>query len=187
MDKSHGGSWTSRLLKLSQNKSVVFATEIVFLLLIGVTAVALHSVLRYPLKLHGRHGLELIGLLMAGRLVSQRRWAATTSSVGAAAFSLLPIMGFKDPLVHITYLIPGIVIDLGFMLSPRSVWFIGLLGAAAHVTKPVLRLLVAGFPFPAFVTGTAYPIALHTLFGAIGAIAATLALKLIRRPDRPDS
>lgn len=181
MDNLPGGSLTSRLSKLSQNKTGAFAIEIVFLLLLGVSAVALQSALRYPFKLHGRHGLELIGLLMTGRLISRRRWAATTSSVGAAAFSLLPFLGFKDPMRHITFLLPGIIIDLGFMLSARSVILTALLGAAAHVSKPIFRLIAAGFAYSSLADGVLFPIVLHMLFGGIGATAASLASRALRR------
>jgi hypothetical protein len=186
MDDSPGGFLTNQLSKLSRNRNLALAAEILFLLLIGATAVVLQSVLRYPFKLHGRHGLELIGLLMTGRMLSRRRWAATVSSVGAAAFSLLPILGFTDPLRHITFLLPGIIIDLGFKFSARSVPFMALLGAAAHVTKPIFRLIVAGFAYSSLASGVLYTIALHALFGAVGASVASLASKAMIRKSRPE-
>lgn len=191
MAKSCGDSSTSRLSRLYQASAVTTVAETLFLLLLGASAVALHSSLRLPLRLPGHNGLVWISLLMIGRLISQRRWAATTSSASAAAFSLLPILGFEDPLVPITYIIPGIVIDLGFMLSVRltiSPWTIALIGAAAYATKPLIRLLASagsGFPYPSFAAGIAFPIALHALFGAIGAVAAILFLGLIRRARNP--
>ncbi|MFQ5922103.1 MAG: hypothetical protein ACE5M4_04610 [Anaerolineales bacterium] len=175
---------TSRLSKLFQTSA---AAETIFLVVLGVLAVTLHAYLRLPIKVPGHNGLVWIGLLMVGRLVSRRRWAATISSTSAAATSLLPVMGFKDPLDAVTFLIPGIVLDLGFMLSPRfvvSLWAIALLGAIAHATKPVAKLLVSvgsGFPFPSLVAGVAYPLSLHALFGAAGAILALISLKLGRR------
>ena len=187
MAKSLGVSVTSRLSKLFRTST---AAETIFLIGLGVLAVTLHATLRLPIKVPGHNGLLWIGLLMIGRLVSQRRWAATVSSTSAAVTSVLPIMGFKDPIDAVAFLIPGIVLDLGFRLSPRlvvSLWAIALLGAVAHATKPVVKLLVSlgsGFPYPAFMAGVAYPLSLHALFGASGAILAAISLKLIRRGDQ---
>jgi len=189
MAKTNGVSLTSRLSKLYQTSAVA---ETVFLILLGVLAVALHAYLRLPIKVPGHNGLFWMALLIFGRLASRRRWAATLSATSAAAISLLPILGFKDPLTPITFLIPGIVIDLGFRLPPRyvvSMLAIALIGAAAHTTKPLAKLLVSvgsGPPYPSLAAGIAYPIALHGLFGAIGAIVAVLSLKLIRGPSESD-
>jgi hypothetical protein len=81
-------------------------------------------------------------------------------------------------------LFPGSVIDLGYMLSSRitvSAWIVILLGAAAHATKPLIRLIVvmgSGFPFPSLETGILVPVGFHLLFGAI---IALLFLGLLRR------
>lgn len=191
MAKSDGSSSTNRLSKLYRDSTVTGVAEILFLVLLGASAVVLQSTLRLPLRLPGHNGLVWISLLMVGRLISQRPWAATISSVSAATFSLFPILGFDDPFVPLTYAIPGIVIDLGFRLSGRltvSAWIVILLGAAAHATKPLIRLIVvlgSGFPFPSLETGLVTPVAFHLLFGAAGAIAALLFLGLIRRARKP--
>ncbi|MEE9215932.1 MAG: hypothetical protein V3U32_00710 [Anaerolineales bacterium] len=174
---------TSRLSKLYRTNAIA---ETLFLVFLGVVGVSVHAYLRWPLKVPGHNGLVWIALLMIGRLVSQRRWAATISSASAAAISLLPVMGFKDPLNTITFLIPGIVIDLGFLVSPRlvvSLWALALLGAFAHVTKPVAKLFVSlgsGFPYPSLIAGVFYPLSLHALFGAAGAILAAISVRLVR-------
>lgn len=186
MARSDGTSLGSRLSNRYLTSTVA---ETIFLVGLGVLAVTLHAYLRLPLRVPGHKGLIWISLLMVGRLVSQRRWAATLTSSGAAATSLIPMMGFKDPIDTVAFWISGIVLDLGFMFSPRliiSIWGIAILGAVAHATKPVAKYLTSigtGFPFPSLLTGLAYPMALHGLFGAIGAIAAALFLKLpIKKP-----
>ncbi|MFQ5943989.1 MAG: hypothetical protein ACE5JF_10590 [Anaerolineales bacterium] len=186
MAKSDGISLTSRLSKLYRTSA--FA-ETLFLIGIGILAVTLHAYLRLPLKVPGHKGLIWIGLLMIGRLASQRRWAATTTSTSAAVTTLLPIMGFKDPLDTAVFLISGIVVDLGFLLSPRfvvSFWGVALLGALSHATKPVAKSLASagsGLSYPSLMTGVAYPLLLHALFGAVGAILAVISIRLIRRSD----
>ena len=188
MEKSHGGSLTSRLSRLYRTNA---AAETIFLVLLGVLGVTLHAYLRLPIKVPGHNGLLWIALLMVGRLVSHRRWAASISSTSAAVISLLPIMGFKDPLDTITLLIPGIVIDLGFLVSPRmvvSLLALALVGAFAHATKPVAKLIVSlgtGFPYPSLIAGILYPLSLHALFGAAGATIAAISVRLFRRGDNP--
>lgn len=183
MAETDGVSLTSRLSRLYRTNAAI---ETLFLVLLGVIGVTMHAYLRLPLKIPGHNGLVWIALLMVGRLVSHRRWAASISSASAAAISLLPIMGFKGPLDSITFLIPGIVIDLGYWVSPRlfvSILALALLGAAAHVTKPITKLLVSlgsGFPYPSLLTGVVYPVSLHAVFGAAGAILAAIAVKLAR-------
>ena len=184
MAKSDGVSLTNQLSRRFRTSA---AAETVFLLGLGVLAVTLLAYLRLPLKIPGHKGLIWIGLLMVGRLVSHRRWAATTTSASAAATSLLPIMGFKDPLDTVVLLISGFVLDLGYLLSPRlvvSIWGVALLGALTHAVKPIAKVLVSagsGFPYPSLITGLAYPLALHALFGAAGAILAVISIRLLRR------
>jgi len=188
MENSHGGSLTSRLSRLYRTS---VAAEALFLILLGVVGVALHAYLRLPIKVPGHNGLLWIALLMVGRLVSQRRWAASISSTSAAAISLLPVMGFKDPLDTITLLIPGVVIDLAFLISPRllaSLVALALVGAFAHATKPIAKLIVSagtGFPYPSLIAGILYPLSLHALFGAAGAILAAISVRLVSRDDKP--
>ncbi len=187
MAKLDGGSLTNQLSRRFRTSAAV---ETAFLIGLGVLAVALLAYLRLPLRIPGHKGLIWIGLLMVGRLVSQRRWAATTTSAGAAATSLLPIMGFKDPLDTVVLLISGIVLDFGYRLSPRfvmSIWGVALLGALAHATKPMGKLLASagsGFPYPSLISGLAYPLALHALFGAAGAILAMISIRLLRRGNK---
>ena len=183
MAKSDGISLTSQLSRRLRTNA---AAETAFLIGLGVLAVTLHAYLRLPLKTPGHKGLIWIGLLMVSRLVSQRRWAATTTSASAAATSLLPIMGFKDPLDTVVFLISGFILDLGYLLSPRlvlSIWGVALLGALAHAVKPIAKLLASagsGLPYVSLISGLAYPLALHALFGAAGAILAVISVRLIR-------
>lgn len=191
MEEFTGDSLKSRLSKLYQTSSLATLAEVFLLVILGVSIVALSSMLRWPIKVPGHRGVEWMALLMTGRLVSRRRLGATISSASAAFFSLMPIWGLKDPLAPLAYFVPGILIDIGFMLSARfdsSPWAVGFLGAIAHASKPLVRLLVfAGLnlPYPSFATGIAYPVVLHALFGAIGAMVAFVFVRFIRRVRIP--
>ncbi len=117
MEKPTGDSSVSRLSRLYQTSLLGTLTEVLLLVILGVLIVALYSMLRWPIKLPGHHGIEWMALLVAGRLISRRRWGATISSTSAAIFSLMPVWGLKDPLAPLTYFVPGILLDIGFMLS----------------------------------------------------------------------
>ncbi len=154
----------------------------VILLGLGVLAAIAHATFRLPLRLPGHHGLEWMALLVIARQVSAYRWGATVAASGAAASSLLPMLGFHDPLTPLTYLVPGIVIDLLCLLMPtakrHSVIFLGVASALAYATKPLIQWaggLALGLRFDSWSVGLAYLVAMHTLFAfAGGSIAAYL-------------
>ena len=159
-----------------------------FLLLLGVGTVVLPAILRLPLKLPGHHGVEWMALLMIGRTTSRYRWAASVSSAGAGLTALLPIWGSDDPILWLTYLLPGLVIDAGMPLVRRwgeSLWSLAVLAGLAHGTKPLLRLAVGaifGWPYGSLLGGVIYPLALHIVFGAIGGLlGAGIGLLSARR------
>jgi hypothetical protein len=147
-----------------------------FLVLLGVGAVALPTMLRLPLKLPGHQGLVWMALLMSGRTVSRYRWAASISGVGAGLTALLPLWGSDDPIFWLTYLVPSLVIDAGLPLAQRwrmQPWSLAVLAGLAHGTKPLLRLVfgaLAGWPYGSLLGGVLYPLTLHILFGAIGGL-----------------
>lgn len=189
MTKSDGASLTSRLSRLYRTNAAI---ETAFLISLGVLAVTVHAYLRLPIKVPGHKGLFWIGLLIVGRLLSKRPWAATTTSTSAAITSLLPAMGFKDPLDTVAFFISGLVVDAGFRIAPRlvvSLWGIALIGAVAHSTKPLAKLVVSGgslFTYQSLLSGVAYPLTLHALFGAAAALIAALAVRQFRRNNQDE-
>ncbi len=145
----------------------------------GLLVVALHQALRMPLGLPGRHGVEWMAILVIVRCASNLPAAGSISMAGAAAFSAVPLWGAThDPFIWITYLIPGIVIDLLWRVLPRAktrVWVTALLlvpiASLAHLTKPIVRWiisLIAGWPYGSFRYGVGYPVLTHALFGLAG-------------------
>jgi hypothetical protein len=157
------------------------------LLLLGVGSVALPAILRSPLKLPGHQGLVSMALLMFGRTTSRYSWAASVSSVGAGLTALLPLWGSDDPILWLTYLVPGLVIDVGFLLAGRwreQMWFLAVLAGLAYGTKPLLRLAVSaiyGWPYGSLLGGVLYPLALHFIFGAIGGLLGFGVVRLSAR------
>lgn len=161
--------------------------EALLLLGAGAFAVVLHQSFRWPLGLPGHHGIEWMALLLLGRASSRFRGAGSLTSLGAAATALLPGWGFSDPFIWLIYLVPGPVMDVAFRYLPRyadKVWFFMLLGGLAHVTKPVIRLVIAvvsGWSFGSFRYGVAYPIASHFLYGLIGGLLGALLVLGLQR------
>ncbi len=176
MSSATGGYFPKKLSSaIDAGESLTWSMAL-FLLLLGVGAVVLPAVLRLPLKLPGHHGIEWMALLMIGRTVSRYRWATSVSSVGAGLTALLPVWGSDDPIFWLTYLLPGLVIDVGMPLAGRwrmQPWSLAVLAGLAHGTKPLLRLAfgaIVGWPYGSLLAGVIYPLALHIAFGAIGGL-----------------
>ncbi|MEW6718244.1 MAG: hypothetical protein AB1345_12195 [Chloroflexota bacterium] len=174
------------LKKLSKSIERLNLISMIALLGLGFLVVFLHARLRYPMQIHGRHGLEWMALLMLGRLGARQRWSATISSIGAAGFALLPGWGLNDPYISLTFLLPGPAIDLLYHAARRlqnKAWYLSIIGGLAHATKPVLRLgisAVTGWKYGSPKGGLAYPLISHLLFGMIGALIGSGAFLGIR-------
>ncbi len=162
--------------------------EALLLMGLGAAVVVMHAAFRWDLRLPGHHGLEWMAVLILGRTTSRYRWASTVSSLTAAGLAMLPAWGFGDPFAWLTYFLPGLVIDLLYVVSGTqrsNLWFLGLLGGLALATKPLARVgisLVTGWPYGSLLYGVAYPLATHLLFGVLGALlGAGLVFTLNRR------
>jgi hypothetical protein len=86
------------------------------------------------------------------------------------------------------YVLPGIVLDLGYRLWPKLVGrfllFVPLLTAVAFSMKPVVRVLASelfGMQFGSLRAGPVYPILTHLMFGFLGALAAVLVWRVTER------
>lgn len=158
-----------------------------FLASLGVTIVLLEQAFRWPLQLPGHHGLEAMALLVFGRLSCSNPWSATL--VGASAALTAPFVGADHGvLMPLFYVLPGVVIDVGYRLRPRMVTTVllalPLLAALAFATKPVVRVIanqLFGLPFGSLRAGPVYPILTHLMFGFLGALAAVLVWRYTER------
>lgn len=152
-----------------------------FLGSVGVAMVLLEQAFRWPLQLPGHHGLEAMALLVLGRLSCTNPWSATL--VGASAAAAAPFVGADHGvLMPLFYVLPGIVLDVGYRLWPRLagrlLLLLPLLAALAFASKPVIRVLaneLFGMQFGSLRAGPVYPILTHLMFGFLGALAAVLA------------
>ena len=177
----------------SLSGAVPLTLEYLILFGTGIIAILLHERLRTPLNLPGHHGLEFMALIMAGRAASRLPWASTVSSMGIGLMLLFPIFGFKDPLMGINYMFPGILADLFFARTRhfnRQLLFLALAAGLAYASVPLSRLivhLITGYPYGAFVKhGYFIPLAGFFLFGMAGGLTGagvtqSLLQKLYRK------
>jgi hypothetical protein len=157
-----------------------------FLASLGLGIVLLEQAFRWPLQLPGHHGLEAMALLVVGRLSCTSPWSATL--VGASAATAAVLFGADHgPLMPLFYVLPGIVLDLGYRLHPRFgrlLLFLPALAALAFTAKPVVRVLanqLFGMQFGSLRFGPVYPVLTHLLFGFAGALAAVLVWRATQR------
>lgn len=186
------GAWSGKSeSKPSPIKNGIAAREALFLVGLGVLSVCLHAATRRLMDIPGHQGLGWIGSLMLGRRVSNYRWAAATSSVGAAGFSYLPFFTFNDPFRWLTFLLAGATIDLfysGFKYVRHNRLLLAMCGGWAHATKPLTRVGIAqlkGWPYGSLRWGVAYPTATHFMFGFLGVMIAEVVVFLGRRVIKP--
>ncbi|PKP23258.1 MAG: hypothetical protein CVU05_00430 [Bacteroidetes bacterium HGW-Bacteroidetes-21] len=162
-------------------------TEVLLLFVIGFFAAFLHAKLRIPLKMPGHHGLEFMLIIMSGRTLSKLGAASTLSSLGASAFFLMPFAGIKDPIMPIAILLPGIMIDLFYYVTPKiktSVVFIGLLAGIAYAMIPMVRFifsLTTGYVYTNMAGGLAYPLISHFIWGTAGGMLAYGIIKVVKK------
>lgn len=161
--------------------------EILLLVSAGTTAVVLHQAFRWPLNLPGHHGIEWMAILLLGRAFSRLGPASSLTSLGAVGGAFLTGWMGRDPFIWLIYAVPGPLVDLAFRSLPRytdKIWFFMLLGAFAHTTKPLIRLVItvaSGWSFGSFRFGVAYPVASHFLYGLIGGLLGALLVLGIRK------
>jgi len=163
--------------------------EIILLMGIGTLGVLLHAKFRIPLKLPGHQGVVYMALLIAGKLLSKKPYAASFSSVGAAVMLLVPL-GFKDPFMPLIYLLPGFITDIGFRFGQAwrtKLLLIALVCGISYMTIPLSRIIIStftGFPYDSFVSGFIWPTFTHFVFGFAGGFAGSALIRLFRKPKK---
>ncbi len=187
METQPTGLLRKTLSSVFPNKRVLSILEVLFLVLLGIAAIALHARLRIPLHLPGRQGLLFLALILFGRLASNTPYAALLSMAGAAGAVWTFGMGFHDPFMPAIYILLGFAIDLAFWFHPNSrnrVWFSALTGGLIWMSIPLFRLIISLFtsiPYQSFRSGYIYPFATHLLFGVLGGLLAFSLYRIFNR------
>ena len=142
-----------------------YSTQLLILLGTGAAAVALHALMRFPLHLPGRHGLEWLALLLLARQFSPLPGAASLTASGAAALSAL-----LNPAAAPAYLATGLLFDLGWWglgSWRRHALVLGVLAGVAFTVTPLLQLGVDPFPL----SQLGIRLLTHFAFGTLGGLA----------------
>ena len=170
--------------KVFPNKNIALTIEILFLLFIGVTAMAIHAKLRIPMQLPGKHGVLFMAILISARGLSRFPYANTLSGIGAATILLTGALGFTHPFMPLIYLFLGVVMDLLFAFFSRlssNVLVISIAGGLSWMFIPLSRLffgVFATFESKAMVESVYFPFLTHFIFGYIGALIGLGALQI---------
>jgi hypothetical protein len=166
------------------------------LFLLGIIAALLHLHLRLRgLNIPGHHGLELMTILLFGRMQSQYRWAGFMIAGGAASTFLLhasymPLGHTIKPAVF--FFMNALILDCLFSITPKKLPDIikGLLfGGISFIIKPVIYIPIAIYLEVSFGSiskhGYFIPVLTHFTFGTIGAICGiTLANLMTHKQDK---
>lgn len=157
--------------------SFSIAVQFMLLLMVGFIATWLHLRFRIPLKMPGRHGLEFMLLIMGARSLSNLRLASTITVTGSILASLIPGLGYGDPLLPYIYLVMGATIDfVWYNWKSLLVWIpiAALLGGVVYSFIPIFRMFLSplfGSIHSSLSNGLLFPWMTHFAFGFIGSLA----------------
>jgi len=152
---------------------------------LGILLAASHLISRGSLHLPGHHGVVDMAILLAARQIMRHPWSATLASIAAAGFAVIPGTGFGSS-APLLYLLPGLVVDLGYRFAPQwrtSILFLTALAALGYGAKPLGRWLIAAVSdahFGSLAHGLAYPLFSHLVFGLLGGLVAAWGWRAAR-------
>jgi hypothetical protein len=127
-------------------------------------------------------------LIMGARYLSNIRLSATIAVTGSVLASLIPVLGFKDPMLPYIYVGIGAFIDFAwYRWTSFRKWvpLVALLGGLGYGIIPLVRLifsLFGSFPYNSFAKhGYIIPFLTHISFGFVGAFAGVGILSEIKK------
>lgn len=171
----NGNSQEKRSYETSLSLSTATILEILLLFVAGGLVAYMHFNLRIPLNIPGHHGLEFMGVYALIRLTSHFKYACTIAMLGTGIVLLIPGAGGGAMLHGFSYLLPGIILDLGYMLGKdriRSLIVIALISGLAYMVIPLTRVVLnalTSYPYMALVKyGSVYTILSFFFFGMLG-------------------
>lgn len=184
----NGNVSQKNISKVFQTNTLSLVLEILFLFVLGISAIVLRSYLRIPLGIPGRHGLEFMALIMIGRRISKIPFASVIAMLGATTFMFVPFIGIKDPFLPVIYMIMAMVLDLlyfAFRNPANRLAILTLIGGLTYMVIPLSRILLffsAGIVERSFLKhGFVIPVASHFAFGAAGALLGAGLIYSIKR------
>ena len=182
-----GGSYQKTISRAFPTNIAGQLAEFIMLALIGAVGVLIHAYLRMPMRLPGHQGVIYMALLLGGKMLSKKSYAASLSSIGAASMLLFHLGFHGDPFLPVIYLFPGFIVDVlcySFKTVQTKAVLTALFCGLAFMSIPVTRILISsitGFPFGSLLTGYSYPLMMHFIFGSTGGFVAIGAFSFIRK------
>ena len=187
MEQVSGKLFQRNILKILTNKLITEILEVIFLLLIGMLAITIHSKLRIPMGIPGKHGILFMFLMIAGKMASRFPFAASISSIGASSLLYFNVLGFTDPFLPVIYLFVGFSLDLMFLAYGRrekSAILIAFFCGLSYMFIPLIRIFISTIihiPYLSLLGNIFFTLVMHIIFGFIGGL---LGVKLIQTANK---
>lgn len=170
----------------------MFSTRELVLLALFAGLIALSkAVLRVPIHLPGHSGMTWMAILLVGRILVPKPWAGTLMGLVSGILAVAVVGGREGLLLWMKYLAPGMVMDLGALLSGErldSVVVAIITAAIANTAKLVTSLIVSvalGIPLGYLAVGLGFAATTHIVFGGLGGWLGALTVKTLRRAGLP--
>lgn len=182
----NGKSHQKSISKVSQINTATII-EVLIPLVLGMAAIVAHARYRSHINLPGHHGLEFMALLLVSFSTSKIKWSSYFFSLGIAAFVFVPFLGFKNPLVAMVYVIPGVVFGLLSSLAvikKYRIIFLALFGGLAYASIPIFRLilwLTVGISHKSIIVSPVSTIVFFFMFGLAGSLLGLGAYHLFKK------
>ena len=154
----------------------------VIIALVAALIVSAKFFFRVPLHVPGHSGFFWMALLLIGVAIVGKPPAGTLIGLISGVLATFVISGSQGMFVGIKYLVPGIVVDLLFVLLGGALdrYPVAMVvGAAANASKlaaAYLFGLVAGAPAGYLALGLGAASVSHIVFGALGGLIAAYVI-----------
>jgi len=187
MEQVSGKLFQRSISKVLPNKLTADILEVIFLLLIGMLAITIHSKLRIPMGIPGKHGIIFMFLMITGKMASRFSFAASISSLGASALLYFNVLGFTDPFLPAIYLFIGFSLDLMFLVhgkGEKSAVLIAFFCGLSYMFIPLMRLFIntiTHIPYLSLLGNMFATFMMHIVFGFIGGL---LGVKLVQAANK---
>jgi len=172
-------------------KRLLTTRELTILALIAALLVGTKMTLNLPLRIPGHSGIFWMAYLVIGRGIVRKRGAGALLGLVSGLLAVIVVGGREGLLVWVKYFAPGVVMDLGALLSRERLdsavmgVLVGATANAAKLTSSLIVSLLLGIPVGYLAVGLGLAAVTHVVFGAIGGWLGALVLRSIQRLRLP--
>ena len=165
--------------------------ELIVIALFAALIAVSKAVINLPLHVPGHSGATWMALLLVGRALVRKPGAGTALGFVSGILAVLIVGGKEGLLVWVKYLAPGMVMDLGALLSgerldhPLAGLLVAAVANVAKLTSSLIVSLILGIPAGYLAVGLGVAATTHILFGALGGWLGALVVRMLRRMRVP--